>query len=102
MCLGRPGGTRGGRIPRFAEAESDFGICISATGSNTAEPGKGLAVFNRSAHSAGPGHGKEVKKEMGKWEMGDGILRKSAIKWGNVKSQKRALGTYMGGSSEAQ
>ena len=24
------------------------------TGSNTAEPGKGLAVFNRYAHSAGP------------------------------------------------
>ena len=42
----RPGGTRGGRILRFAEAESDFGICISATGSNTAEPGKGLAVLS--------------------------------------------------------
>ena len=31
-----------------------FGFCINLLLPHTAEPGKGLAVFNRSAHSARP------------------------------------------------
>ena len=50
-----PGGMRDGRILRFAEADTDFGFCNFVLCFHTAEPGKGLAVFNRSAHSAGPG-----------------------------------------------
>merc|ERR1712110_710028 len=62
----RPGGRRVRHMLRLAEADTDFVFCrlISARISNTAEPGKGLAVFNRSAHSAGPG--------TGRWEMAEG------------------------------
>ena len=52
---GWPGGMRDGRILRFAEAGTDSAVGWSVWCSNTAEPDKGLAVFNRSAHSAGPG-----------------------------------------------
>ena len=48
----RPGGRRDGRILRFAEADTDL---IRLCAFNTALARKGLAVFNRSAHSAGPG-----------------------------------------------
>ena len=54
----RPGGTRGGRMLRFAEADTVSAICIRNTAfvdlSNTALARKGLAVFKRYAHSAGP------------------------------------------------
>ena len=44
---------------RFAEADTDFGnlhseFCIRLCAFNTALARKGLAVFNRFAHSAGP------------------------------------------------
>ena len=51
---GWPGGMCGGRILRFAEAESDFGICSFGSVLSTRLQ-QGLAVFNRYAHSAGPG-----------------------------------------------
>ena len=51
---GWPGGRRDGCMLRFAEADtasaSEFRLCAF----NTALARKGLAVFNRSAHSAGP------------------------------------------------
>ena len=51
----RPGGRRDGRMLRFAEADTDFGFCIRLCAFNTALARKGLAVFKRYAHSAGPG-----------------------------------------------
>ena len=54
---GWPGGTCGAVLSSASRAfriRSDFGIGSSVTGSNTAEPGKGLAVFKHYAHSAGP------------------------------------------------
>ena len=54
----RPGGRRVGSILRFAEADTDLiSEVVSASVLNTAVARKGLAVFNRSAHSAGPGNG---------------------------------------------
>ena len=43
---GRPGGMRDGRILRFAEAGTDSAVGWSVWCLNTAEPDKGLAVFN--------------------------------------------------------
>ena len=63
---GRPGGMRGGTEPPVGSSGRDFiGYPL-----NTAEPGKGLAVFNRSVHSAGLGKGARqlvrTKRKMGK------------------------------------
>ena len=56
VCLGRPGGSRGRHMLRLAEADTDFGFCrlFRLYAFNTALARKGLAVFNRSAHSAWP------------------------------------------------
>ena len=54
----RPGGRRGGRMLRFAEADTDSASAFRLCASNTALARKGLAVFNRSAHSAWPGQRK--------------------------------------------
>ena len=59
--------------------------------------GKG-GGFNRSAHSAWPGHGKEVKKEMGKWEMGNGRWDFANIydQGGKCKVSKKGVGDVYG------
>ena len=50
----RPGGMSGGRLKALAGLYRQYCLYLPCA-LNTAEPGKGLAVFNRSAHSAGPG-----------------------------------------------
>ena len=76
----RPGGMRGGRMLRFAEADTDSASAFRLCAFNTALARKGLAVFNRSAHSAGPairngqsamGNGRGEIGD-GKWEIGNG------------------------------
>ena len=64
-----PGGMRDGRMLRFAEADTDSASAFRLLCFHTAEPGKGLAVFNRSAHSAGPGNW-ELGMGEGQWTMG--------------------------------
>ena len=63
---GRPGGMRDGRILRFAEAGTDsaFGYFCLCLQHGLAR--KGLAVFNRSAHSAVPGNGQYVMDSKGR------------------------------------
>ena len=54
----RPGGRRDGLMIRFAESDSDSEICrFSSLCLTQPLARKGLAVFNRSAHSAWPAVG---------------------------------------------
>ena len=47
-------GPAGGAVPSYASGRDPPEGTFLFSQSDTAEPGKGLAVFNRSAHSAGP------------------------------------------------
>ena len=59
---------RDGRILRFAEAGTDSAVGWSVWCLNTAEADKGLAVFNRSGHFAGPGSLMQWCSGKVKWE----------------------------------
>ena len=63
---------RGGPEPPVGSSGRDFiGFCVPTQLS----PDKGLAVFNRSAHSARPAmNDGKWKIGDGKWEMGNGSL----------------------------
>ena len=61
----RPGGTRGGCMIRFARNQTLYLYQNLICAFNTALARKGLAVFNRSAHSAWPavGNGQLAMKQ---------------------------------------
>ena len=76
---------------RFAEAGTDSAVvgCFCSVRPTRLSPDKGLAVFNRSAHSAGPGRGKREegggKKEEGRRRREEGRGKKEE---GNGNSEE--------------
>ena len=73
-------------LPQVPPGGSSRRAAVSALWSNTAEPGKGLAVFNRSAHSAGPGTGPRAEGNE-KREEGEGLMGRGQRAEGRVKRE---------------
>ena len=74
----RPGGMRGGRMLRFAEADTASASAFRLRGFNTAEPGKGLAVKRQNG------------SKIGFLKQDDGQNGAKALSYGNMRGKMAA------------